>query len=195
MDPPGLRLGPEVRHASGHRPSMCCVVSSDGGVLLSCPRCRAGMDRASARSDRHGDATPAPTLPQSAIDLAQLYRAKDMIERDFRLIKDVVELRPIYHHTDPKIRAHITICMLALLLQRLLEARLAAAGIHMTAARCFEQLSRCQLNALERHELLTWMYAITRPQPEHKPLLQALGLKHLVNKRTMAKRLNPRARG
>src|SRR5690606_394202 len=48
------------------------------------------------------------TLPQSADELARLYRAKDTIERDFRLIKDVVELRPIYHYTDPKVRAHVT---------------------------------------------------------------------------------------
>jgi hypothetical protein len=35
------------------------------------------------------------------------------------------ELRPIYHHTDPKVRAHVTICRLALLLgiKHLLDER------------------------------------------------------------------------
>lgn len=131
-------------------------------------------------------------LPQSATELAILYRAKDTIERDFRLIKDVVELRPIYHYTDPKVRAHVTLCMLALLIQRLIEAQLGAAGISMTASRCLALLGQCHLNALERHELLNWMYSITRTTPEQKQLLRALGLKNLADERSMAKVLVPR---
>lgn len=50
-------------------------------------------------------------LPEAyAIEL-KLYRAKDVIERDFRLIKDVVELRPIYHHIYAKVRAHLGCCV------------------------------------------------------------------------------------
>jgi len=59
-----------------------------------------------------------PELPNSAADLVRLYRAKDAVEQDFRTIKEAVKLRPFYHHTDPKVRAHVSLCMLALLIER-----------------------------------------------------------------------------
>ena len=104
-----------------------------------------------------------------------------------------MELRPIYHYKDPKVRAHVTLCMLALLLQRLLEAQLGAAGVSMTAGRCLELLRQCHLNVLEKHELLTWMYTITKLAPEQKRCLRSLGLKELGDERAMAKRLVARS--
>jgi transposase len=55
-----------------------------------------------------------PDLPHSAEDIVGLFRQKDMVEKDFQTIKDAVKLRPMYHHTDPKVRAHVTLCMMAL---------------------------------------------------------------------------------
>jgi transposase len=133
-----------------------------------------------------------PEIPLSAAELAKLYRAKDVIERDFRLIKDVVELRPIYHHTDAKVRAHVTLCVLALLLQRVLEGRLAAAGRPMTAAACLETLATCRLNRYEPNELLDFDYSVTQPSPEQLAILQALGLTSLIRHQELATRLTPR---
>jgi hypothetical protein len=133
-----------------------------------------------------------PDIPLSAAELAKLYRAKDVIERDFRLIKDVVELRPIYHHTDTKVRAHVTLCVLALLLQRVLEGRLAAAGRPMTAAACLETLATCRLNRYEPNELLEFDYSVTQPSPEQMAILQALGLTSLIRHQELATRITPR---
>jgi transposase len=133
-----------------------------------------------------------PDIPMSAAALAKLYRAKDVIERDFRLIKDVVELRPIYHHTDAKVRAHVTLCVLALLLQRVLEGRLVAAGRPMTAAACFEMLATCRLNRYEPNDLLDCDYSITQPTQEQTAILQALGLTSLSRHQELAARITPR---
>ncbi len=81
-----------------------------------------------------------PDIPRSGAELVQLYRDKDAVEKDFQTIKDVVKLRPVYHHTDPKVRAHVTLCILALLLERTLEQRLRRSSMPMTAPACFEQL-------------------------------------------------------
>ena len=75
------------------------------------------------------------------------------VEKDFQLIKSVVELRPFYHHTDVKARAHVSLCMLALLLERLLESRLEAGGRSMTADACLSELRSCNLNRYQAHEL------------------------------------------
>jgi len=65
-----------------------------------------------------------PKLPQSAIELYRLYTSKDKVEKDFETIKGLVKLRPVRHRQDGKVRAHVTLCMLALLLERTLDNKL-----------------------------------------------------------------------
>jgi hypothetical protein len=36
-----------------------------------------------------------------------------MAERAFRTMKDTLQVRPIHHHLEPRVRAHIFLCMLA----------------------------------------------------------------------------------
>jgi len=47
-------------------------------------------------------------------ELCRTYRAKDAVETDFQVIKSLIKLRPVRHRTDAKVRAHVTLCMLAL---------------------------------------------------------------------------------
>jgi len=42
------------------------------------------------------------------------YKNLSRVERDFRSIKsDDLDLRPVFHHLEERVRAHILICMLA----------------------------------------------------------------------------------
>ena len=50
------------------------------------------------------------------------------IERSFRELKDLVEMRPIYHRRPKRVRAHIFVAALAFLLARARQI-LAALGI------------------------------------------------------------------
>ena len=72
-----------------------------------------------------------------------MYRAKDAVERDFQTIKSDIELRPVLHHTDPKVRSHLSLCMLALLLERTMERRLRSVGLRMTAPAAIETSFPC----------------------------------------------------
>lgn len=56
-----------------------------------------------------------------ASDLIQAYRGRMKIERGFRYLKSFVEIRPIYHHNEERIRAHFTVCILGYLLSTTLE--------------------------------------------------------------------------
>jgi hypothetical protein len=50
------------------------------------------------------------------------YKGLLRVEQAFRTLKHGVELRPIYHHRlDTRIRAHVTLCLLAYLLERVVE--------------------------------------------------------------------------
>ena len=46
------------------------------------------------------------------------------IERSFRTIKSFIEIRPVYHRKEERIKAHVFVCVLSLLLSRIIEKRL-----------------------------------------------------------------------
>jgi len=60
-----------------------------------------------------------PTL--SAEDIAVGYKQLLEVERGWRDMKTIIDLRPVYHHLEDRIRAHVVLCWLALLLIRVAE--------------------------------------------------------------------------
>jgi transposase len=57
----------------------------------------------------------------SAKDVALGYKQLMEVERAFRTLKTTLSLRPVYHTKSDRIRAHVTLCWLALLLVRVTE--------------------------------------------------------------------------
>ena len=57
----------------------------------------------------------------SAEDVALGYKQLMEVERAFRTLKSTLSLRPVYHTKDDRIRSHVLICWLALLLVRIAE--------------------------------------------------------------------------
>ena len=56
-----------------------------------------------------------------AADAARLFKGLLDVERGFRDLKTVLEVRPVYHRKEDRIRAHVTLCFLALVLIRVAE--------------------------------------------------------------------------
>jgi transposase len=133
-----------------------------------------------------------PELPQSAAEMVALFRAKDAVEKDFQTIKSDLELRPVFHHTDPKVRAHVSLCMLALLLERTLERRLRKAGKAMTAPAIFEDLAGGHLNMVATGPDESVAYVPTEPSTEQRELLALLRLEDLADQDHLAARIEPR---
>lgn len=57
----------------------------------------------------------------SAEDIALGYKQLMEVERAFRTLKSTLSLRPVYHTKDDRIRSHVMLCWLALLLIRIAE--------------------------------------------------------------------------
>jgi len=57
----------------------------------------------------------------SAEDIALGYKQLFEVERGWRTLKTTLDLRPVYHRLEPRIRAHVILCWLALLLVRVAE--------------------------------------------------------------------------
>jgi transposase len=76
----------------------------------------------------------------SAVDAVRLYKELSEVERSFASLKDVLDLRPIYHHTDQRVQAHIFVAALAFLLHRAIEKKLKAARLDLSATQVFGAL-------------------------------------------------------
>jgi len=82
------------------------------------------IDHAAIAAEAHLDGkwllrTSDPTL--TAEDLALAYKQLIAVERGWRDMKSSLGLRPVYHYREDRIRAHIQLCWLALLLIRVVE--------------------------------------------------------------------------
>jgi len=130
-----------------------------------------------------------PDLDRSAPDLCRLYRAKDAVEKDFQIIKSLVELRPVRHYTDAKVRAHVTICMLALLLERTLRRRLKDS---YTAQSALEILEGCRLNRVAATPDGVAAYTLTETTSEQTAILRLLGLQRLSHQEVVTDLITPR---
>ena len=75
--------------------------------------------------------------------IVDTYHAQYKIEDAFKQMKDPhhVSFWPIYHWTDQKIRVHAFYCVLALTLSSLLNRRIEQAGLKLSPAELYEQLS------------------------------------------------------
>ena len=81
----------------------------------------------------------------SVLDAVALYKELTDVESGFRQLKDVLALRPIYHQIEQRVKAHIFVAALALLVQRLLGRRLQEAGVALSPARAMHALSTVRL--------------------------------------------------
>jgi hypothetical protein len=97
-----------------------------GRWLRQTPSGRLVLDTAKIRAEARLDGkyllvTSDPDL--TAEDVALGYKNLLEAERGFRDLKSTLELRPVYHRLEPRIRAHVLLCWLALLLIRVAERR------------------------------------------------------------------------
>jgi hypothetical protein len=81
-----------------------------------------------------------PTL--SAADIALGYKQLSEVERGWRDMKQIIDLRPVYHRKEERIRAHVVLCWLALLLIRVMET-----SCEDTWPRLRRELERIQLGS------------------------------------------------
>jgi hypothetical protein len=107
----------ELRGVISTKPGLNRYLRSTPGGLLR-------TDAAKAKAEENLDGkyllrTADPRL--SAEDIAAGYKQLLEVERGWRDMKQVIDLRPVYHRKEERIRAHIILCWLALLLARIAE--------------------------------------------------------------------------
>jgi hypothetical protein len=107
----------------------------------------------------------------SAEDIALGYKQLLEVERGWRDMKQIIDLRPVYHRLEERIRAHVILCWLALLLIRIIETR---AGTTWSHAR--RELQRLHVGTFTGPTgMFRQVTGLTKPQ---RDLLAKLGIPH-----------------
>jgi transposase len=111
----------------------------------------------------------------SAQSVIQRYKSLADIERGFKVLKSEIEIGPVYHRLPERIRAHASICFMALILHRVMRSRLKAANAGYTPERALEQLQRIQHHRVRLNggEPVAGVSTISTEQSE---VLHALGI-------------------
>jgi DDE family transposase len=112
----------ELRGVISTRPGLNRYLRVTPGGLLR-------IDAARIKAEENLDGkyllrTSDPSLP--AEDIALGYKQLLEVERGWRDLKQVIDLRPVYHRKEERIRAHVILCWLALLLIRITETTCAS---------------------------------------------------------------------
>lgn len=108
--------------------------------------------------------------------MLELYRSKDALEKRFEVAKQDLRIRPLYVHSDERIRALLLVNMLALLAYSLLERQVQQAGLHVTTRRIVEQLEGATVIETHCHDgsILRRLCPLTAEQDVLFTILAAL---------------------
>ncbi|WP_429886590.1 IS1634 family transposase [Geoalkalibacter halelectricus] len=110
-------------------------------------------------------------LDLPAAEIVERYKELAEIERGWRTLKSSLLLRPVYHWTERRIRAHIFICVLALQLERWMRNRLKSLSVPK-ALQILQQIKVGELSVNGKRVAMT-----TRITAEQREILNQLGVK------------------
>ena len=79
-----------------------------------------------------------------AHEIVARYKSLADIERGFHVLKSEIEIAPVFHRLPDRIRAHASICFMALVLHRVMRQRLRLAGSALSPEAALRQLRRIQ---------------------------------------------------
>src|SRR5215472_10136032 len=120
--------------------------------------------------------TEEPDL--SAVDAVRLYKELSEVERAFANLKDVIDMRPIYHRSDHRVEAHIYVAALAFLIHRAIEKKLKAAGLDLSATEALNALKSVRVVDIALGDGST-KRCVTRGSQRAATVLGALGITDL----------------
>jgi transposase len=115
----------------------------------------------------------------SAQDIWSLYIQLVHVEDAFRIQKSQLEIRPIFHHKQDRVRAHIFVCFLAYVLWKLLEqwqARASLGNSPRTILDDFAQIQSADVRLPIDTGQILHLRCVVRPEKHQQILLQRLGI-------------------
>lgn len=111
----------------------------------------------------------------SPAQIVERYKSLADIERGFRVLKSEIEIAPVYHRLPERIRAHASLCFMALILYRVMRQRLKLADSVLSPEAALERLRRVQRHTV-RIDAAAPISGISTISQEQANVLAALRL-------------------
>ena len=113
------------------------------------------------------------------------YKSLADIERGFKVLKSELEIGPVYHRLPERIRAHASICFMALVLHRVMRMRLRAANTGITPERALQSLKRIQHHRVSLNGAQP-LCGVSSMTDEDSHVFNALGVKQPTTNRQLS---------
>jgi len=163
------RAQTQCRHASvGKLFDVKTEAAPDGAVTVSWRIDRWALCNAMQADGRYLLVTNDPALTPAR--MLATYRDKDQVEKRFRVYKQDLRVRPLFVHSDERVRAMLLVNLIALLAYSLLERQARQQGVPLTARRIMEQLATLQLIEIEAVDG-SWTRTVREVSPAQWDLL------------------------
>lgn len=114
----------------------------------------------------------------SPIEAVTVYKELCEVERAFAELKDVIEMRPIYHHTPDRVLAHIFVASLAFLIDRALEKKLKSSDIDLSSKEAWQLLKSIRVVEFDLGDGKR-KRSVTHGSARAARILKALGITNL----------------
>jgi len=116
-------------------------------------------------------------IGKEAVELWQQYMLQCNVEQAFKDMKSDLGIRPVYHHKEDRVDAHIFVAFLSYCLQTTLRHKLRQSASGLTAQAVLETLCRIQMLDVTfetQDNRILLMQRYTEPELEHKLILSHL---------------------
>jgi transposase len=114
----------------------------------------------------------------SAVQAVEIYKELSEVERAFSKLKDVIEMRPIYHQKAARVQAHVFVASLAFLLDRALEKKLKSAALDLSSKEAWQILKTVRVVEIELGHG-EQKRSVTQGTARAAQILKALGINNL----------------
>ena len=114
----------------------------------------------------------------SALDAVAIYKDLSEVERAFRGLKDVIEMRPVYHRKPDRVRAHIFVASLAFLLNRALEKKLKSKAVDISSEEAWDLLKTVRVVEIDLGNG-EQKRSVTHGSARAARIVKAVGIKNL----------------
>jgi transposase len=104
------------------------------------------------------------------------YKSLADIERGFKVLKSELQIGPVYHRLPERIRAHASICFMALILHRVMRMRLRESKTGLTPERALQSLKRIQHHRVSINGAPP-LSGVSSMTTEHSEMFKALKVK------------------
>ena len=110
-------------------------------------------------------------------DVLIQYRERSKAESAFSIIKGPVALRPVFHYSPQRIKAHVFICHLALFLRNLLAFLLKAKDIDLTPQKALKKIKEVHITKIHFQGTQQTFWILNQVDPEIQNIFDSVEFK------------------